>query len=219
MTTAALAGGEPEGMHGLLNACNIVSAMRYEGAETAGRLVVAKRGHPGVEVTLALASPVPLREYRAVRKLLEISSSDIGLLTDSTTIYGSVIPPIPTICSMRHFQRPVYQPRHLGIAACRAPADARRLRAASPTARTARREQIPVVAARRLPRHRAQAYARALRACLRSRAPETWHAASYFCRREGRVRTAGQAMYLRRAGAACARTDPASHSDRRRAAD
>jgi hypothetical protein len=88
MTTAALAGGEPEGVHGLLHACNIVSAMRYEGAETAGRLVVARRGHPGIEVTMTLAAPVPLREYRAVRKLLEISSSEIGLLSDSASVYG-----------------------------------------------------------------------------------------------------------------------------------
>jgi hypothetical protein len=88
MVTAARSGGEPEGEHGLMHACNIVSAMRYEGAETAGRLVVARRGHPGIEVTMTLANQVPLREYRAVRKLLEISSSEIGLLSDSLCIYG-----------------------------------------------------------------------------------------------------------------------------------
>jgi DNA integrity scanning protein DisA with diadenylate cyclase activity len=88
MYTPAYSGAEIDGLHGLQEACNTISSLRYEGAEGVGRMLVARRGHPNIETTLALAQPVRVRDYRAVRKLLEMSSDEICLLSDSGYIYG-----------------------------------------------------------------------------------------------------------------------------------
>lgn len=88
MYTPACAGANLDGLHGLFEACNAISSMRYEGAEGLGRMIIARKNHPNVEQTLVLASPVRLQEYRAVRKLLEMSSGEISLLCDSAYIIG-----------------------------------------------------------------------------------------------------------------------------------
>ncbi len=89
MYTPSHAGvGFMEGLHGLFEACNIVSSLRHEGEECIARMLVARRGHPNVEVTLALAHTVNMRDYRAVRKLLEMSSDELYLLSDSGSVYG-----------------------------------------------------------------------------------------------------------------------------------
>jgi hypothetical protein len=62
--------------------------MRYEGAEGIGRMLIAKPDHPNIEIILSLSSPVKMNDHRAVRKLLEISSDENCLLTDSAFIYG-----------------------------------------------------------------------------------------------------------------------------------
>ncbi|MBD2505128.1 DNA integrity scanning protein DisA nucleotide-binding domain protein [Anabaena azotica] len=79
---------EFEGWHGLFEACNTISSLNYEGAEGIGKMLISKRGHPNVEITLTLLTPVKLQNYRAVRKLLEMSSDEICLLSDSGYIYG-----------------------------------------------------------------------------------------------------------------------------------
>ncbi len=76
------------GIHGLFDACNAIASMRYELAEGIGGMLVARQGHRNVESILTLETPVPLREYRTVRKLLEVSGQGIHLLTDSVYIYG-----------------------------------------------------------------------------------------------------------------------------------
>ena len=90
MYTPALAGGEIEGLHGLFDACNTISSLRYEGAEGMGTMLIGRRGHPNIRETLRLSTPVRITDYRAVRKLLEISSSEnaLSLLCDSAYIYG-----------------------------------------------------------------------------------------------------------------------------------
>jgi DNA integrity scanning protein DisA with diadenylate cyclase activity len=90
MYTPALAGGEIEGLHGLFDACNMISSLRYEGAEGIGRMLIARRGHPNIQERLRLSRPIRITDCRAVRKLLEISSSEsnLSLLCDSASIYG-----------------------------------------------------------------------------------------------------------------------------------
>jgi hypothetical protein len=88
MYTPAYAGAEIDGLHGLFEACNTISSLRYEGAETIGRMLVARRGHPNIETMLAFVQPVRMRDYRAVRKLLEMSSDELCLLSDSGYVYG-----------------------------------------------------------------------------------------------------------------------------------
>jgi DNA integrity scanning protein DisA with diadenylate cyclase activity len=71
MYTPAWAGGKFEGLYGLFNTCNIISSLRYEGREGTGNMLIAKRGHPNIETTIELSSPVRMRDYRAVRRLIE----------------------------------------------------------------------------------------------------------------------------------------------------
>jgi DNA integrity scanning protein DisA with diadenylate cyclase activity len=88
MYTPACAGQEFTGLHGLFDACNMISSLKYEGEEGIGNMVVSRREHPNVKVVLSLISPVRISEYRAVRKLLELSSKRFCLLSDSGYIYG-----------------------------------------------------------------------------------------------------------------------------------
>mgnify|MGYP001048574197 CR=1 FL=1 len=88
MYTPAWAGGARQGIEGLFHACNTISSMRYEGAEGVGKMLITRREHPNVAVILALSQPIPIKDHRAVRKLLEISSAENCLLTDAFYIYG-----------------------------------------------------------------------------------------------------------------------------------
>lgn len=88
MYTPASAGGEIMGLHGLFHACNTISSMRYEGAEGIGKMIIARRGHPNVEEIISFSQPTYINEFRAVRKVLEISNNPYCLLTDSHSVYG-----------------------------------------------------------------------------------------------------------------------------------
>jgi hypothetical protein len=67
---------------------NTISSLRYEGAEGIGRLLLAQRGHPNIEEVFALTCPTELSDYRAVRKLLEMTSHDVHLLADGEKVYA-----------------------------------------------------------------------------------------------------------------------------------
>ncbi|MFC5271579.1 DNA integrity scanning protein DisA nucleotide-binding domain protein [Adhaeribacter terreus] len=74
--------------HGLFDACNAISALKYEGSEGVGSMLLAKRNHPEIYQLLTLDTPVPLRDYRSVRKLLELAEGNIRLLSDAVNVYG-----------------------------------------------------------------------------------------------------------------------------------
>ena len=76
------------GSHGLYDACNGVAALRHEGDEGIGTLLVARRNHPAIVPILTLESPIPLRDYRRIRKLLELSEGRNSLITDATDVFG-----------------------------------------------------------------------------------------------------------------------------------
>lgn len=86
MRTPELAADRTGG--GLFEGCNQVSALRYEGSAGAGRMVVARVGHPAVHVSLAFRRPVPLRSTTWARKVLQMGSANVELLSDGTSIYG-----------------------------------------------------------------------------------------------------------------------------------
>ena len=67
---------------------NTISSLRYEGAEGIGCLLLARRGHPNLEEVFALTCPVDLTDYRAVRKLLEMTNTGIHLLADAEKVYA-----------------------------------------------------------------------------------------------------------------------------------
>ncbi|MFD2784368.1 diadenylate cyclase [Hymenobacter rubripertinctus] len=76
------------GTHGLYDACNGVAALRHEGDEGVGTMLVCRRNHPAVVPVLTLESPIPLRDYRRIRKLLELSEDRNSLITDATDVFG-----------------------------------------------------------------------------------------------------------------------------------
>jgi DNA integrity scanning protein DisA with diadenylate cyclase activity len=86
-TPAQALGAEP-GAARLFNTLNTISSLRYEGAEGVGKVILARRRHPNVEEVFALTCPTPLTDYRAVRKLLEMTTPDVSLLADSENVYA-----------------------------------------------------------------------------------------------------------------------------------
>ncbi|OWP64792.1 hypothetical protein CDA63_00055 [Hymenobacter amundsenii] len=72
----------------LFATCNTISSLRYEGAEGVGKLLLARRGHPNLAEVFALTCPTPLTDYRAVRKLLEMTTADVSLLADGENVYA-----------------------------------------------------------------------------------------------------------------------------------
>jgi DNA integrity scanning protein DisA with diadenylate cyclase activity len=88
MYTPAAVCNDFDGLHGLYNACNMISSLKYEGIEGVGEMLVSRRNHPNVEIVLELATPIPIRQYRAVRKILQVSSAKYSILCDSAKIYG-----------------------------------------------------------------------------------------------------------------------------------
>jgi hypothetical protein len=73
---------------GLFKAINNLSALRYERAESSGKLYLSRRDHPNVQIELALRKNVRLDNQRAARKLLALSQDPLALLSDCYTIYG-----------------------------------------------------------------------------------------------------------------------------------
>lgn len=71
----------------LFEAFNNISSLTYEGEDGTGKILISKRGHPNIKVNLYFKSPIRLHDYGAVRKLLEMSSNEICLLSDSENIW------------------------------------------------------------------------------------------------------------------------------------
>ena len=88
MYAPAAAGGNFDGLHGLFDAACAISAMRYEGGDGRGNIVIARQDHPNIRKVVQLSSPVPLRQHRAIRKLLEMTSPETMLLSDSAVVFA-----------------------------------------------------------------------------------------------------------------------------------
>ena len=88
MYTPAWYGQEFFGLHHLFDSCNIISSLKYEGAEGVGELLIARRDHPNIEINLRLKKPVHMNDYKAVRKIMEMTGERMSLLSDSCYIYG-----------------------------------------------------------------------------------------------------------------------------------
>ena len=82
--------GEEEnlGTNVLFDAFNSISSMKYEGTESVGKIILSILEHSSIKTMLTFSSPININNYRAVRKLLEMSEGDICLLYNDQTIYG-----------------------------------------------------------------------------------------------------------------------------------
>lgn len=61
---------------------------RELGQAVAERLVLAKSGHENVSAVMTFREPVEFDDPRAVRKLVQLSSKRLALLSDSAACYG-----------------------------------------------------------------------------------------------------------------------------------
>jgi hypothetical protein len=80
--------GEFDGLHGGFEICTEISTLTYEKATGRGRLILAKTGHENVSESLSFRNPPRLRNYRAVRKLLQLATEEEGLICNSVHILG-----------------------------------------------------------------------------------------------------------------------------------
>jgi hypothetical protein len=74
--------------HGLFDACNSISILKYEGNEGIGSMLLSRRNHPDIYQLISLDTPVSMRDYRSVRKLLELAEGNVRLLSDALNVYG-----------------------------------------------------------------------------------------------------------------------------------
>lgn len=88
MRTPSLSAGSSESPYGLFEACNNISKKKYEGEDGNGKIVIARQDHLNIKTTLSFNPPIKLHDYGAVRKLLEMSSNEMCLLSDSYMVYG-----------------------------------------------------------------------------------------------------------------------------------
>ncbi len=65
-----------------------VAALRYEGAEGQGQLLITGDNRAGTDVVLSFREVVPMRRRRAVRKVLEMASEELSALATPQGIYG-----------------------------------------------------------------------------------------------------------------------------------
>ncbi|GAA4376937.1 diadenylate cyclase [Hymenobacter koreensis] len=105
---------------------NTISSLRYEGTAGIGQLLLARRGHPNIQEIFALTCPTPLTDYRAIRKLLQMTSNDVCLLADGENAYamgrlvgeyGGAREDLFTIAFVNHY---VWEFRHAGRVLMRA---------------------------------------------------------------------------------------------------
>ena len=72
----------------LLERFNLISSLMYEGIHGVGQLVLADPTSDAIEYLLKFNEPVPFREPRWARKILQMASKDVALIADSELIYG-----------------------------------------------------------------------------------------------------------------------------------
>lgn len=88
MHTPMAAAKNMNGLHNGFDSCNEISALTYEKAVGYSRLLIAKRNHPNVELLVTFENPISLRNYRGVRKVLELAGAEEWLVCDSEKIVG-----------------------------------------------------------------------------------------------------------------------------------
>lgn len=67
---------------------NLISSLMYEGAKGTGRLLLAKPDDRSVDMFLKFVEPMPFREHRWSRKVLQMASPNIALIADYEKIFG-----------------------------------------------------------------------------------------------------------------------------------
>lgn len=72
----------------LMQKLNDISLMRYERGEGIGRMLLVNKSHPSLQYLVKLETPVPLRNARWARKMLEVANGRVSVVADSKMIVG-----------------------------------------------------------------------------------------------------------------------------------
>lgn len=72
----------------LFDRFNLISSLLYEGAEGIGHIVLANPESESIDYMIRFREPVPFREPRWARKVLQMAAADVALIADSERIYG-----------------------------------------------------------------------------------------------------------------------------------
>jgi hypothetical protein len=83
-----LAGDSGWPTRGLFEHCDGVSSRPYEGRAAHGRMLLATHDNSHVDYCIQWEKPVSLADHRWVRKLLEMSSPQVGLVSDAVHVHG-----------------------------------------------------------------------------------------------------------------------------------
>jgi len=67
---------------------NLISSMMYEGLKGSGRLLLVSSENQSIDYLLRFDVPVPFREPRWARKILQMATGEIALIADAENIYG-----------------------------------------------------------------------------------------------------------------------------------
>ncbi|MCA9716218.1 MAG: hypothetical protein KC468_16170 [Myxococcales bacterium] len=67
---------------------NLISSLMYEGTEGTGRMLLANPNGSAVDVRLEISEPVPFRQPRWARKVLQMASAETALIADCENILG-----------------------------------------------------------------------------------------------------------------------------------
>lgn len=88
MYVAESAGGNIQGQGVLFEYCNLISSLKYEGSAGSGQMIVARQDHPDVITHLMLRQPILLRETGWARKVLQVASQELAILSDACKVRG-----------------------------------------------------------------------------------------------------------------------------------
>lgn len=88
MRTPALAVTKRYTFSDLFERFNLISSLMYEGVKGTGRLLLVDPENKAIDYVLRFIQPVPFREPRWARKILQMAAKDIALIADSENIYG-----------------------------------------------------------------------------------------------------------------------------------
>ena len=73
---------------GLFSRLNSISSLMYEGSQGQGRVILATPSDTFIEMSVRFEEPVPLREERWSRKLLQLASAETSLIADYEKLFG-----------------------------------------------------------------------------------------------------------------------------------
>jgi hypothetical protein len=83
-----LTSGGNYGSRDLFQRLNILSSLFYEGKKGLGSLVLARPDNPCLDYVVRFGAPIPFRQPRWTRKILEMTSPEIAMIVSDGAIHG-----------------------------------------------------------------------------------------------------------------------------------